>query len=202
MAREPRPTFLEYKMTLAVAVASRSNCLKAHVGAILLREERIRAVGYNGTVEGFANCFRGGCPRCRDLTLKQGEQLDRCVCVHAEENALISAARYGIEIAGTECFVTHEPCLSCTKLLIQSRVKQVVYLNSYQYPERQDHNRSRAALRSASRRVKFASFNSLVPKTLRLNMRKRIADWQGELERMKLEAENYGRTKGIFRRGG
>src|SRR5438477_8736726 len=130
---EPRPPVEEYKMALAVEVASRSNCLKIHVGAILLFDDRIRAVGYNGTLAGYEDCFDGGCDRCRDENITGGEQLDRCICVHAEENALSSAAKYGIPINGTECYVTHEPCIGCTKLLIQAGVQNVVYLNEYVY---------------------------------------------------------------------
>ena len=119
---EPRPTIEDHKMALAVQVATRSNCIKTHVGAIILFGDRIRTTGYNGTISGASDCFDGGCKRCADETIRRGEQLDRCVCVHAEANALTGAARYGISVDGTECYVTHEPCLECTKLLIQAGI--------------------------------------------------------------------------------
>src|SRR2546425_4024023 len=108
--REPRPTSEDYNMALAVEVASRVNCMKVHVGAILLYDGRIRAVGYNGTLPGYEDCFAGGCDRCRDEKIPGGEDLDRCICVHAEENALASAARFGIPIDHSVCYVTYEPC--------------------------------------------------------------------------------------------
>lgn len=194
---EPRPSVEEYKMAMAVEVASRSNCLKAHVGAILLQDDRIRAVGYNGTVEGYPDCFEGGCPRCKDLRLGRGEALDRCVCVHAEENALVSAARFGISIDGAECYVTHEPCLSGTKLLIQAHVAKVVYLKIYEYPATGDHNESREALRNHSmgkRRngevgAEFQRFDQAGP---------RVTAWKARLDTMRKDALSFGGAQGIL----
>jgi len=120
-------------MEVAAVIAERSNCLKAHVGAIIATDNRIRAVGYNGTVAGYKDCFDGGCERCRNRTVSGGQKLDQCVCVHAEQNALVSAARYGIAVDNSECWVTHEPCLDCTKLLIQSGIRIVHYLSAYPY---------------------------------------------------------------------
>ena len=188
---EPRPPVHEFKMAVAVEVASRSNCLKAHVGAILLQDDRIRAVGYNGTIEGYKDCFEGGCQRCRDLSIERGQHLDRCVCVHAEENAIASAARYGIEIGGTECFVTHEPCLSCTKLLIQAHVSRVVYLLRYQHPTTGDQNESRSDLRRHSQEKKQTIFEHYDEKD------PRFTEWRDRLDDMKERALGYGIAAGI-----
>jgi len=189
-------------MALAVEVASRCNCLKTHVGAILLHDDRIRAVGYNGTVEGYKDCFAGGCPRCKDKTIQRGEQLDRCVCVHAEENALVSAARHGIKVEGSECYVTHEPCLTCTRLLIQAHVAKVVYLVTYEYPDKTDQNTSRKRMRSVSRKhtgITFQDFMSAVPGPRRNSARKLVEVWRERLEKMKVDAENYAVAAGVLK---
>lgn len=190
---QPRPGPEAYRMALAVEVASRSNCLKAHVGAILLLKDRIVAAGYNGTVEGFEDCLDGGCPRCRDLTIGQGKDLDRCVCVHAEENALVSAARFGIAVEGAECYVTHEPCLGCTKLLIQARVSNVVFLKTYSYDDRSDHNTSREAMRSKKRSPKVL-FRQFDPNFASKPM---MRGWLDRLAKMKEEAWEYGQKRGV-----
>lgn len=180
-------------MSLAVEVASRSNCLKSHVGAIVLLGDRIRAVGYNGTVEAYANCFDGGCPRCRDLTIRRAEQLDRCICVHAEENALMTAARYGIPVDGAECYVTHEPCVGCTKLLIQAHISRIVYLQSYDYPETGDHNESRRSMRENLKSSRFERFDtSSAGEGV-------VSRWIDRLHRMKSDAFEYAKSIGILK---
>ena len=186
-------------MALAVEVASRSNCMKSHVGAILLHDNRIRAVGYNGTVEGYSDCFEGGCPRCKDLTIKRGEQLDRCVCVHAEENALVSAARFGIEVEGAECYVTHEPCLGCTKLLLQAHLSKVVFLNTYEYPETKDHNESRETMRQKSIVTQFQQFSQAVSPERSKAIVALVRKWERRLEKMKIEALDYARARGVLK---
>ncbi len=208
--REPRPSREQWKMALAVDVASRSNCVKTHVGAILLTGDRVRAVGYNGTIEGYPDCFDGGCPRCRDENIGRGEQLDRCVCVHAEENALISAARFGIEVEGAECYVTHEPCLSCTRLLIQAHVRLVVYLQDYVYEEgldpatgtERDHNKTRLAMREASQAraggTRFMPFEAALAESGEKVARAQVKSWGRRLEMMKLRARDYARASGVL----
>src|SRR5262249_37234671 len=148
--REPRPTREEMLMALAVEVASRSNCMKRHVGCIIHMNGRVRTIGYNGTPSDHRACFDGGCPRCLDETVGRSEDLDRCTCVHAEENALVSAARYGISVDGTECYVTDEPCLGCTKLLVQSGIAKVVWLRPYPYKDSVERTRSRKAIRDTA----------------------------------------------------
>lgn len=180
-------------MALAVEVASRSNCLKAHVGAVLFVDGRVVATGYNGTVEGYRDCLDGGCPRCRDLSIGSGEELDRCVCVHAEENALVSAARFGIAVRGAECYVTHEPCLGCTKLLIQARVARVVYLKTYKYDDRTDHNKSREAMRRKKRDPQIGFMQFEPSKAGRAT----YEQWTDRLTAMKNDALEYGRKIGV-----
>ena len=195
---EPRPTVEEYKMGLAVEIASRSNCVKTHVGSIILLDDRIRCVGYNGTIEGYTDCFEGGCERCNDLSISRAEHLDRCVCVHAEENALVSAARYGIEVQSAECYVTHEPCLSCTKLLIQAHISKVVYLKTYEYPGSTGQSKSREAMRLHSAKALannepgtlFVQFDQTLPA---------VVGWIQRLDEMKERALDYARDKGVLK---
>lgn len=141
-----RPDRDEYLMSLAVDVAARCNCRKTVVGAIIVKDGRIASTGYNGTIKGFLDCIDGGCPRCNDNT-ESGAQLDRCICVHAEQNALLAAARFGVSVAGAEVWITTEPCLDCTKSLIQAGVGKVIYWRLYPLkPESQE-------LRLAMRRL-------------------------------------------------
>lgn len=179
-------------MALAVETASRCNCMKTHVGAVFLFDGRIRAAGYNGTVEGYKDCFKGGCPRCRDLSVNRAEKLDHCICVHAEENALVAAARHGIPLGKTECYVTHEPCLSCTKLLIQARIKRVVYLLPYEHPGT-DQNKSRKSMRDYSKKkkgTKFLRFDQVM-KNKAVAVR-RAQEWGSRLTQMKTDSLAYG----------
>src|SRR5213594_3288166 len=97
---DPRPGRGESLMAMAVDQAARCNCRKTPVGAIITRDDRVVSTGYNGTVAGFQNCIDGGCPRCSDPDVPSGTQLDRCICVHAEQNALLAAARFGVRLGG------------------------------------------------------------------------------------------------------
>ena len=133
-------------MDIARTVATRANCTGSRVGAVLVAENRIIATGFNGTPSGFPNCLDGGCVRCRDRALakagrksemsdkslaKGPKQLDICICVHAEANALLSAARAGTRTDATALYTTHKPCFTCLKESIQAGVQRVVYLNDY-----------------------------------------------------------------------
>ena len=157
-----RPGRGEYLMSLAVDVAARCSCRKTVVGAIIVKDGRICATGYNGTIAGFDNCIDGGCPRCADPDAESGAQLDRCICVHAEQNALLTAARFGVSVEGAECWVTTEPCLDCTKSLIQARVGRVIYWRPYPLP-RPESERLRMEMRQHARAI--TSFEQWRPDT-------------------------------------
>ncbi len=132
-------------MTLAVAVRHNANCWGSEVGAVLVRNDRVISTGYNGTPSKFLNCRDGGCLRCEERhkldedagyvsshpEVMQGKALDICLCVHAEQNALLSAARHGIAVADSVLYVTHQPCFSCLKEAIQAGVKQVIFLKPW-----------------------------------------------------------------------
>jgi dCMP deaminase len=134
-----------YYMTLAVAVRTNANCWGSEVGAVLVRNDRVISTGYNGTPAKFENCREGGCLRCQERhkfdedqsyespypEVMQGKALDICLCVHAEQNAVLSAARHGIAVTGSVLYVTHQPCFSCVKESIQAGVTQIIYLKSW-----------------------------------------------------------------------
>lgn len=124
-----RPNWDEYFMTIAHMVSQRSNCIKQRVGAVVVKDRRILSVGYNGTPSKVPNCFEGECPRCNAPNIKQGENLDECFCIHAEENALLEAGRVACN-NGT-LYSTVFPCLICTKLIIESGITKVIYDNGY-----------------------------------------------------------------------
>ena len=165
-----RPSQGEYLMSIAVDVAARCNCRRTVVGAVIAREGRICSTGYNGTVAEFTNCIDGGCPRCADHDAESGTQLDRCVCVHAEQNALLAAARFGIAVAGAECWVTTEPCLDCTKSLIQAQVGRVLYWRPYRLP-REESDKLRTDMRTKAR--KRTVFEQWTPDSDLLDLAKR-----------------------------
>lgn len=115
-------------MRIAEFAAKRTNCMKRGVGAVLVQEGRIIATGYNGTAKGLNNCFDGGCARCNANT-KCGQALDSCLCLHAEENALLEAGR--ARATGGTLYCTTAPCLSCARKICQLSVKRVVYRQDY-----------------------------------------------------------------------
>ncbi|KAF9654188.1 hypothetical protein BDM02DRAFT_3152629 [Thelephora ganbajun] len=128
-----RPHWDTYFMHLASLASRRSNCMKRRVGAILVRNNRVVATGYNGTARGLRNCNEGGCPRCNSGG-SSGHALDQCVCLHAEENALLEAGRERLgENAVLYCNTC--PCLGCSVKIIQSGVKEVVYHLGYKVDE-------------------------------------------------------------------
>lgn len=101
----------------------RSTC-RRQVGAVLVREDHRISDGFNGTPAGYPNCNDGGCPRCNDPTIPSGIGLDKCYCIHAEENAYLNAEEC---VAGASLYITLAPCISCAKHSMQKKVKRVVY---------------------------------------------------------------------------
>lgn len=132
----PRPDWDDYYMGIAMAVRRRANCLGNRVGAILVLNSRVIATGYNGTPSGMPNCEDGGCERCNNRHLyKSGQGYDLCICVHAEQNALLMAARVGIPVEGATLYTTMQPCFGCAKEALQAKVASVVYLHPWRYPD-------------------------------------------------------------------
>ena len=127
---DTRPTWDEYFLKIAEDVATRANCSRRKVGAVVVKDNHILSTGYNGTPMHTTNCFDGGCPRCSGKT-PSGKGLDECLCVHAEQNAICQAARYGLPLDGAKIYITIWPCLTCAKLIINSGIKEVVYGGDY-----------------------------------------------------------------------
>jgi dCMP deaminase len=125
-----KPGWDEYFMSIAKVVSTRSNCMKRHIGAIIVRDKRIVSTGYNGTPRGIKNCDEGGCPRCNNYADK-GTKLDECLCSHGEENAIVQAAYHGISVKGGTIYTTFSPCWWCTKMIINSGIVEVVYNTDY-----------------------------------------------------------------------
>jgi dCMP deaminase len=126
----PRPSWDEYFMMLAEVAAIRGNCLRRRVGAVIVHNRQILSTGYNGTPKGITNCSDGGCPRCSGHA-PSGSSLDECLCVHAEENAIVQAAAYGVPIRGATLYCTLSPCSYCAKSIINAGIVEVVYAGSY-----------------------------------------------------------------------
>lgn len=128
-AFEKLPDNDTYYMEIAFAVRQRANCTGNRVGAVLVLENRVVSTGYNGVPEGMTNCLDGGCLRCTNPggRFPSGTGYDLCICVHGEQNALLSAARFGIAVENALIYSTMEPCFGCLKELLQARVKRIVY---------------------------------------------------------------------------
>ncbi len=128
--RFERPGWDEYFMSIARVVASRSNCVKRKVAAVITVDRRIIATGYNGTPRGVRNCNEGGCPRCNSFG-PSGAQLGECLCSHAEENAITQSAYHGVRVRGATLYSTFCPCLICTKMIINAGLAEVVFSADY-----------------------------------------------------------------------
>lgn len=125
----------EYYMTIAMAVRKKANCLGRKVGAVIVKENRIISTGYNGTPEGMTNCTDGGCERCKNKDIyAKSTGYDVCICVHAEQNALITAARFGNSIEGSVVYSTLRPCFECTKAMLQAKVHTIYFIHDWKHP--------------------------------------------------------------------
>jgi dCMP deaminase len=125
-----RPGWDDYFMSIARVVASRSNCVKRKVAAVITRDRRIISTGYNGTPRGVRNCNEGGCPRCNRFA-PSGSDLGECLCSHAEENAITQSAYHGVSVRGATLYSTFCPCLICTKMIINAGLAEVVFSADY-----------------------------------------------------------------------
>jgi dCMP deaminase len=125
-----RPNWDEYFMDIAKVVASRSNCIKRKVAAIIVRDKRVISTGYNGTPRGTRNCNEGGCPRCNSFATS-GTKLDECLCSHGEENAIVQASYHGVSLKDAIIYSTFAPCLMCAKMIINSGIREVIYNMDY-----------------------------------------------------------------------
>ena len=125
-----RPSWNEYFLTIATMVASRSTCLRRRVGAVLVSDKRILSTGYNGPPRGLVHCAQRGCLR-EELGIPSGERHEICRGLHAEQNAIIQAALFGVSIKESVLYCTTFPCIICSKMLINSGVKAIYYVDGY-----------------------------------------------------------------------
>ena len=120
-------------MAITQLVANRSTCLRRHVGAILVKDKRILASGYNGAPSGLRHCEEVGCVRTNS-SIPSGERHELCRGLHAEQNLIIQAAYHGIPINGSILYCTNKPCVICTKMIINSGIKKVYFVDGYDDP--------------------------------------------------------------------
>lgn len=125
-----RPSWIEYFMDITELVARRSTCTRRAVGAVLVKDKQILATGYNGAPTGITHCIDTGCLR-EKMNVPSGERHELCRGVHAEQNAIVQAAFYGVSINGATLFCTNLPCSICAKLLINSGIKTIYYKSGY-----------------------------------------------------------------------
>lgn len=130
MTSPDRPDWQQYFMEIAHLVSRRSTCLRRRVGAVLVKEKRILATGYNGAPSGLPHCCAVGCMR-EKLQVPSGQRHELCRGLHAEQNAIIQAAAHGICIQGATLFCTTLPCSICLKMLINAGIVDIVYEDGY-----------------------------------------------------------------------
>ncbi|MGQ9609518.1 MAG: deoxycytidylate deaminase [bacterium] len=127
---ERRLSWDEYFMEIAYLVAKRSTCIRRQVGAIIVRDRRILATGYNGAPRGLAHCAEVGCLR-EKMGVPSGRMQELCRGLHAEQNAIIQAALFGVSIENSMIYTVTQPCVVCAKMIINSGIKRVVFAEFY-----------------------------------------------------------------------
>jgi len=125
-----RPGWDEYFIELAELVSKRSTCLRRHVGAVVVKKRHILATGYNGPPKGVKHCDEVGCIRT-ELKIPSGQRHELCRGLHAEQNAIIQAALYGVSLEGATLYCTNLPCSICIKMIINSGIANIVSLEGY-----------------------------------------------------------------------
>jgi dCMP deaminase len=156
-----RPSKDQYFLLIALAARTRADCLGRRVGAVITRDARVLSTGYNGTPFGMPNCSDGGCHRCsrRDDDGLRGGAYDICICVHAEQNALLTAARFGQQTLGASMTTTTQPCFGCLKEMLQAGISEVHYLHPWDPMEAYD---DRALVQQyAALRARFDAFSQV-----------------------------------------
>ena len=119
-----------YFMQIARLVSQRSTCLRRNVGAVIVKDKRMLATGYNGAPRGLAHCLEVGCIRDR-LKIPSGQRHELCRGLHAEQNAIIQASLYGISVKDSTMYITNQPCIICAKMLINAGVTELVIAAGY-----------------------------------------------------------------------
>ena len=128
--KDKRPSWDEYFLEMAQLVSKRSTCLRRSVGAVLVRNKRILATGYNGAPSGLKHCIEIGCLRLK-LNIPSGQRHELCRALHAEQNALIQSSLHGISVKGATLYATTQPCVICAKMLINAGIVEIVITQGY-----------------------------------------------------------------------
>jgi dCMP deaminase len=117
-------------MRMAELVATRSTCLRRNVGAVIVKEKRVLSTGYNGAPKGLKHCAEVGCVRLQN-NVEPGTRHELCRGVHAEQNAVIQAAYFGVSIKDSTMYTTNFPCVMCAKILVNAGITEVVFKDEY-----------------------------------------------------------------------
>ena len=125
-----RPDSDEYFLKIASVVAERSTCRRHHIGAVAVKDKHILATGYNGAPSGAKDCLELGCLR-DEMNIPSGTRQEICRGIHAEQNVIIQAALHGVSLEGSTIYATHTPCVLCSKMLVNARIKQYVSFGKY-----------------------------------------------------------------------
>ena len=125
-----RPSWDEYFLEIAHLVSRRSTCLRRAVGALIIKDKRILATGYNGTPTKIRHCSETGCLR-EQLNVPSGERHELCRGLHAEQNALLQASLHGVSVKGGTLYCTNQPCVICAKMIINAGMKEIVFEGGY-----------------------------------------------------------------------
>ena len=125
-----RPSWETYFMDITFLVAKRTTCLRRAVGAVIVKDKRVLATGYNGAPTGIEHCSEVGCLR-EQLNVASGKNHELCRGIHAEQNAIIQAAFHGVSIKGATLFCTNLPCSICAKMIINAGISKICYRSGY-----------------------------------------------------------------------
>lgn len=128
---DKRPSWDEYFLEVAVLVSKRATCLRRKVGAVLIKDKRILATGYNGAPSGLKDCLEIGYCLREKLGVPSGQRHELCRGLHAEQNVLIQAALHGISTKDSALYLTNQPCIICAKMLINAGIKEIVMAGDY-----------------------------------------------------------------------
>ncbi len=125
-----RPSWDEYFMSIVELVKTRSTCLRRQVGALIVKDKRILASGYNGAPVGCNHCLEVGCIR-EQLKVPSGQRHEICRATHAEQNAIAQAAYSGTSVKDSVLYVTTQPCVLCAKLAINAGITKIIFKGDY-----------------------------------------------------------------------
>jgi len=129
-----RPTWDEYFVAITKQVATRSTCLRRKVGAIIVKDKRILTTGYNGAPMRVKNCIEIGMCLREEMGVPSGERHEICRGLHAEQNAILQSAYYGVQIRDSVIYSTNQPCALCAKMIINSGIRKIYYFEDYPDP--------------------------------------------------------------------